>query len=79
MNDQLNVNRAAQGNSTPGAHRAHGARGLCGDCRWARQVVNRRGSEFLLCGRQRIDPRFRKYPPLPVLSCAGFERGEKSL
>lgn len=73
MNDQLNVNRAAQGNST------HGARGLCGDCRWARQVVNRRGSEFLLCGRQRIDPRFRKYPPLPVLSCAGFERGEKSL
>lgn len=76
MNDQLNVNRAAQGTSTPGAHRA---RGLCGDCRWARLVVNRRGSEFLLCGRQRIDPRFRKYPPLPVLSCAGFERGEKSL
>lgn len=76
MNDQLNVNRAAQGNSTPGAH---GARGLCGGCRWARLVVNRRGSEFLLCGRQRIDPRFRKYPPLPVLSCAGFERGEKSL
>lgn len=76
MNDQLNVNRAAQGNST---HGAHGARGLCGDCRWARLVVNRRGSEFLLCGRQRIDPRFRKYPPLPVLSCAGFERREKSL
>ena len=76
MNDQLNVNRAAQGSS---AHEAYGARGLCGDCRWARLVVNRRGSEFLLCGRQRIDPRFRKYPPLPVLSCAGFERREKSL
>lgn len=70
MNDQINVNRAAQGSS---------ARGLCGDCRWARLVVNRRGSEFLLCGRQRIDPRFRKYPPLPVLSCAGFERRENSL
>lgn len=46
--------------------------GLCGRCRHARQTGNRRGSVFLLCGLAAHDPRFRKYPPLPVLSCPGF-------
>ena len=34
-----------------------------------------RGSRFVLCERSRTDPRFPRYPPLPVLRCAGFERG----
>ncbi len=26
-----------------------------------------------MCGRAKNDKRFPKYPPLPVLSCPGFE------
>ncbi|MCW2921180.1 MAG: hypothetical protein JWL76_1054 [Thermoleophilia bacterium] len=26
-----------------------------------------------MCRRSLEDPRFRKYPPLPVLACEGFE------
>ena len=53
--------------------RRNAARGLCEGCRWAREVVSGRGSVFLLCGRHQSDPRFAKYPPLPVLACVGFE------
>jgi hypothetical protein len=47
--------------------------GLCGACRHVRPVRTRKGSTFLLCRRAESDPSFRKYPPLPVLSCPGFE------
>lgn len=51
--------------------------GLCADCRHHRVTGNRRGSRFHLCERSKEDPRFRRYPPLPVLSCPGWEPGEK--
>jgi hypothetical protein len=47
--------------------------GLCGTCRHARRVTTRRGSVFLLCRRAATDSRYRRYPPLPVLACAGYE------
>lgn len=47
--------------------------GLCATCRWMRTVTNRRGSVFYRCGRADDDPRFPKYPPLPVLTCPGYE------
>ncbi len=47
--------------------------GLCGDCAHAR-VVNSGRSTFCLCERALTDPRFGKYPPLPVLLCPGYER-----
>ncbi len=47
--------------------------GLCAGCAHAQSVVSSRGSEFLLCGRSKADPRYAKYPPLPVRSCPGFE------
>lgn len=47
--------------------------GLCGHCRWAQRVQSARGSEFIRCRRSDDDPAFRKYPPLPMLSCAGFQ------
>lgn len=47
--------------------------GLCADCRHARRIANRRGSLFLLCARASGDPRFRRYPPLPMLRCSGHE------
>lgn len=52
------------------------AAGLCLSCRWARRVTNRRGSVFFRCGRADGDPRFPRYPPLPVLVCEGFEEGD---
>lgn len=27
---------------------------------------------FLRCSMHDVDPRFRKYPPLPVTACPGF-------
>lgn len=47
--------------------------GLCANCRWVRIVKNRRGSAFYRCLRADRDPRFVRYPPLPVLTCPGYE------
>lgn len=47
--------------------------GLCGRCLHVRRQGNARGSVFLRCGRADEDPRFPRYPPLPVRECAGFE------
>jgi hypothetical protein len=46
--------------------------GLCTTCRH-RHIVESRRSTFLLCRRGLTDPAYRKYPPLPVVACAGFE------
>lgn len=46
--------------------------GLCATCAHARVVTNRRGSRFYRCGLSDADSRFRKYPRLPVLACAGY-------
>jgi hypothetical protein len=48
--------------------------GLCASCRWVRVVTSRRGSTFYRCARAETDPRFVRYPPLPVLTCPGYER-----
>lgn len=45
--------------------------GLCERCQHARVVASAR-SAFLRCGLADSDPRFPRYPPLPVLRCAGF-------
>lgn len=37
-------------------------------------VESARGSRFYLCKRSETDGRFPKYPALPVLECAGYER-----
>ena len=47
--------------------------GLCAACLHARIVVSGRGSRFILCELSRTDPRFRRYPPLPVVDCLGYE------
>jgi hypothetical protein len=48
--------------------------GLCGACVFAREVVSSRGATFLLCALSEKDPRFPKYPSLPVLACTGHVR-----
>jgi hypothetical protein len=50
--------------------------GLCPYCRHVRIVRSDRGSVFYRCLMADVDPRFPKYPPLPVLQCAGYEEAE---
>lgn len=51
--------------------------GLCLKCIHARQVASDRGSGFWLCRKGLTDPRFPKYPRLPVLSCDGYLRADE--
>jgi len=48
--------------------------GLCAACRFMRRMNSDRGTTFYLCERSLTDPAFPKYPRLPVLQCAGYER-----
>jgi len=47
--------------------------GLCSRCRHTRSVESSKGATFLLCELSKTDPRFPKYPRLPVLACSGYE------
>ena len=47
--------------------------GLCDTCVHQQIVRNTRGSVFSLCRRSRTDPRFPRYPRVPVLECPGHE------
>jgi len=49
-----------------------GSAGLCERCRHVQVVTSARGSRFYLCRLSFTDPRFPRYPPLPVLQCEGF-------
>ena len=49
------------------------APGLCADCVHARRLESAKGSQFLLCQLSQSDPRFPKYPRLPVLNCSGYK------
>ncbi len=46
--------------------------GLCRNCQHARRIESDRGSIFLMCELSFEDPRFVKYPRLPVLACSGY-------
>jgi hypothetical protein len=48
--------------------------GLCATCAHVKRVGSSKSSVFYLCRLSETDPRFRKYPPLPMLQCAGYER-----
>jgi hypothetical protein len=46
--------------------------GLCAACRHARVVQSSHGSTFYRCQLAETDPRYARYPRLPVLRCAGY-------
>ena len=48
--------------------------GLCATCRHAREVPTPKAL-YWLCGLSGHDPRFPKYPRLPVLACDGYDAG----
>jgi hypothetical protein len=49
---------------------------MCTNCRARRDVISGKGSRFLLCLKSADDRRFPKYPPQPVVRCAGYEPDE---
>jgi len=53
--------------------------GLCAHCAHARIIVSARGSTFYLCNLSASDPRFPKYPRLPVVQCSGYRPQEPQL
>lgn len=48
--------------------------GLCATCSHVQMVMSSKGSTFYMCRLSETDPRFRRYPALPVLACTGYER-----
>ena len=47
---------------------------LCEQCTWMRPVVTPKGSRFLLCQLSTTNADYPKYPPQPVVRCAGFQQ-----
>jgi len=47
--------------------------GLCATCCHVEMIASARGSTFYLCRLSLTDPRFSKYPTLPVLACEGYQ------
>jgi hypothetical protein len=46
--------------------------GLCRTCQHSRRIESDRGSVFYQCKLAFTDPRFAKYPRLPVIVCEGY-------
>jgi len=52
--------------------------GLCADCTHARVMRSDRGTVFYQCGKSFEDPRFEKYPRLPVRECPAYRQGRST-
>ncbi len=52
--------------------------GLCQTCAHAKVVTSDRGSIFYRCQLADSNPRYPKYPRLPVLNCAGWVDAENT-
>ena len=48
--------------------------GLCDSCIHQKVIRTTRGSAFSMCERSKTDPRYPKYPRVPVLECRGYEK-----
>lgn len=57
--------RAALASGSPPA-------GLCARCEHLRLLASK-SSVFVRCGRAEEDPRFTRYPGLPVHACPGYQ------
>lgn len=60
-------------NDSPNAEQP-GRWGLCASCAHAKVIVSDRGAAFVQCALAKGDPRFARYPTLPVRRCAGFDK-----
>ena len=50
--------------------------GLCSGCSNALEQASPKGQRFWRCTLADNNPAFRRYPPLPVQACSGFQRGQ---
>ena len=48
--------------------------GLCAECEHLR-LLSSKTSTFVRCALAEEDPRFVRYPPLPVRACPGYRPG----
>jgi hypothetical protein len=48
--------------------------GLCGTCAHARVLYSDRGAQFYRCALSDTDPRYARYPRLPVVHCDGYDQ-----
>jgi hypothetical protein len=46
--------------------------GLCASCMHARTIESSKGATFIRCELSFTDPRFVRYPRLPVVRCEGY-------
>ena len=51
---------------------ASGPAGLCGNCCHVRAIPGNHGNVYYLCRLSTVDPRYVRYPALPVTDCGGF-------
>jgi hypothetical protein len=52
--------------------------GLCESCANVKIIDTRKGSRFFLCELSDVDPRFPRYPRIPVLRCHGYAPAESA-
>ncbi len=52
--------------------------GLCGTCQHVKRTQTKRGSVFYMCLLANADATLRKYPPLPVRQCHGYQGQSES-
>jgi hypothetical protein len=50
--------------------------GLCATCRHVKTLASPKASVFYMCMKSDTDPKFRRYPALPVLKCSGYEKAD---
>jgi hypothetical protein len=66
------------GDARPGGDAAWGGLGadpgLCRACQHPKLNQTRRGTTYLRCTRAEWDSTLPRYPRLPVIECAGFDR-----
>jgi|SRR5882762_8492178 hypothetical protein len=70
----LHLRYPARVSPSPEKKAGPSAAGLCAECLHARRIESSQGSIFYLCELSHCDPRFPKYPRLPVLSCGGYKK-----
>ena len=68
------VNRFRYSVTVGNSHQENQQVGLCAACNFMRRIQSDRGSVFYMCQRSATDASYPKYPRLPVLQCAGYER-----
>ena len=50
--------------------------GLCASCTHVKLITSSRGATFYMCQLSLSDPRFPRYPRLPVIACEGYPPDE---